>query len=266
MTIFDYETYKDFVNNSISLKGKSGRGEYKRISGFLGVSSVLISQIFKGEKEVSLEQAIKLGEYYGLTVLENKYLICLVSAARAGSHSLKKFYAKEAQLLIKKSKDIGSRISHSETLSEHDKAIFYSDYKYSAIRLACSLDGLSKMKMAAMFDLTEDGLGLYLDFLKSRGLIKEEKGHLFLGPSSTHISKSSPFVKHHHRNWRLQSIGSLDQLGDHEVIYTAPMCISKNLFEKLNTKILGFIDDLVVDAVDSESEELCYINIDLRKL
>jgi len=266
MDIFNYENYKLFVLDWIKEKPKFGRGEFKRISDFLKVSSVLISQIFKGQKEISTEQAIRLCDYLGLIELEKKYFISLVSISRAGTHVLKEFYRKDILELKQFSKDISKRVSNTKFLSREDSAIFYSDWKYSAIRLACGLNNITKTKIREYFHLDDDTLERYFEFLQSRNLIISERGLLKLGPSSTHLSKSSPFVKQHHRNWRIKSVESIDKMKTDEIMYTAPMCISSDLYDNFNRKILKLIDDIMKDAKESKADNLFYFNIDLRRM
>ena len=87
-----------------------------------------------------------------------------------------------------------------------------------------------------------------------------------LGPRSTHIDKKSPFVISHHRNWRLKALETADKLDDDEIMYTAPMCVSKDVYKNLQTSILKLIEGFVSEATESKSDELYYLNIDLRKM
>ena len=267
MDIFKELDYKQLINNLIKSRPNNGRGEFKRIAEYLGVSSVLISQIFKGEKYISIEQGHKLAGYFGFIEIEQKFLLNLISYSRAGTFELKKFYEKELNEIRKKSKLIVNRVKHQNILGEKEKAIFYSDWKYSAIRLACDLDEIKTNKdLSLKFKLDETIIKKHTDFLIENGLIYVESGVFKLGPSSTHISKDSAFVTGHHRNWRLKSIETSDQLDEKEILYTAPMCVSKEVFNKLNENLLHFIDQFVSDASSSKGEELYYLNIDLRKL
>lgn len=266
MVVFDFVDYKLFVNKRVQDKPKNGRGEYKRIADYLGVSSVLISQIFKGPKDLSMEQAFKTCEYFGLIELEKKYFLGLVSLAKAGTFELKKHYEKELEDLKQRSLSIENRVKHSKVLSEEDKGIFYSDWRFSAIRLSCELEDINTIEdLSQAFSLEPEQVKKYTDFLLKTGLIKVNSGKFALGPSSTHLSSSSPYIKNHHRNWRLKAIESIDQMGEKEIMYSAPMSVSKKVFENLNKKILKLIDEFVEEASDTEAQDLYFLNIDLRK-
>ena len=267
MDIFSYKDYKVLVNDLLRTKPNQGRGQFKRISEHLNVSSVLISQIFKGSKDISVEQGHKLCEYFNFIELEQKYFITLISANRAGTFELKNFYEKELIHLRKSAKSISNRVKHKKVLSEEDKATFYSDWKFSAVRLACDLEKVVNISdLSRLFNIDEKSIKSILEFLMNKGLVKSKNGNLETGPSSTHISKTSPMVKNHHRNWRLKALESLDNLDDIEIMYTAPMATSKAVYENLNKKILKLIDEFVKEASNAEGEDLYYLNIDLRKM
>lgn len=267
MDIFKYDNYKDLINELLIFQPNKGRGQYKRISEYLNVSSVLISQIFKGNKEISVEQGLKLCDYFNFIDLEKKFFITLINQNRAGTFELKKFYDKELTSIRKQAKLIVNRVKHKNILTEEDKATFYSDWKYSGMRLACDLEEVINISnLSNKFKINEEDIKSILEFLLSRGLVNSHNGNLEIGPSSTHISKSSPLVKNHHRNWRLKALEALDNLCEDEIMYTAPMCTSKEVFKNLNAKILKLIDEFVKEASEADGEELYYLNIDLREM
>lgn len=246
----------------------NGRGVYRRISEYLGVSSVLISQIFKGPKDISVEQGFKLSEFLGFLALEKKFFINLIHYSKSGTHDLKEYYNIELKYIREQAKAIENRVSHTNLLTETDKSIFYSDWKYSAIRLACEMESVNDIDdLKILFSQPQLELKKYIEFLKKTGLINVNAGKFELGPSSTHLSKASPYIKSHHRNWRLKSLESIDNMDSDEIMYTAPMGVSKELFKELNQKILKFIDEFVESAsTDQSVDGLFYLNIDLKRM
>lgn len=69
-SIFTFDDYKKYFNEWVHNQPKHGHGEYRRLSISLGVSTTLISQIFKGDKQISLEMANELCEYLELLVTQ----------------------------------------------------------------------------------------------------------------------------------------------------------------------------------------------------
>lgn len=104
-----------------------------------------------------------------------------------------------------------------------------------------------------------------LDFLLSTGLCKEEKGKIVVGPSSTHLEASSPWVRVHHANWRQQALQHLPQEENGKLHYTAPLTVSAEDALKIREMIVQFLEkvDKVIDP--SPSEEVRCLNIDWFK-
>src|SRR5476649_2027297 len=89
MRVFDFIDYKAFLRTRVESMPKHGRGQYQKIASHLNVHSTMISQVFGGDKNLSLEQACSLCEFLGLGDLETEFFVALVSRERAGSKSLK---------------------------------------------------------------------------------------------------------------------------------------------------------------------------------
>ena len=58
MVIFEFDSYKDYVKTHVESLPNGGRGEWGRIARAIGVNSTMVSQIFKGPKDLSIEQAL----------------------------------------------------------------------------------------------------------------------------------------------------------------------------------------------------------------
>ncbi len=91
MGIFGYQDYKSFLLERIHNLPKKGRGEMQRMAYFLNVHPTLISQILRGPRDLSPEQALEFSQYFGLTRSETEYFLTLVEIERAGSLRLKSF-------------------------------------------------------------------------------------------------------------------------------------------------------------------------------
>ena len=72
-----------------------GRGEFRRISLALGMHTTLVSQVFRGRKSLTEEQAGGLARYMGLGTLETDFLLKLVQRERSGSEELRKIFDRQ---------------------------------------------------------------------------------------------------------------------------------------------------------------------------
>lgn len=91
MSIFGYQDYKRYLLDRMLSLPKKGRGEMQRMACFLNVHATLISQILRGPRDFSLEQALELSQYLVLTQQETEYFLTLIEIQRAGSLRLKSF-------------------------------------------------------------------------------------------------------------------------------------------------------------------------------
>src|SRR5688572_19195194 len=113
MTIFDFKNYKEYVRKRIHSMPKRGHGQFRKMANFLAINSVNVTQIFKGSRELSVEQACLLCEFFGFSELESQYFVGLVELARAGHHKLKQMIQKRLDAVLEKSQDLKERL-HSE--------------------------------------------------------------------------------------------------------------------------------------------------------
>lgn len=266
MDVFKFNCYKKFVNKHIQSLPQNGRGEYGRIANSLNISSVMVSQVFKGDKELSNENAFLLTEYLGLKKLESQYFLLLVQFARAGHFKLKEHIQEELEAVKKHASDLSKNVSHQAILTEEQKNKFYSDWSYSAVRLIQDIKPFQKEELVKILRIELSEVEKIISFLIETGLLKKSKGNLQLGPTSTHLSKDSNQIKMHHSNWRINSLNTINQMDSSEIMYTAPMAVSKKTYENLHKNIFKLINQLVDEAQESEAEGLYYLNIDLRKI
>jgi uncharacterized protein (TIGR02147 family) len=261
--IYEYLDYKKFVAELIATFPKEGRGVFSKLAKSINVSSVLISQIFKGVKDLTIDQAILTANFFEFKELETEYFVNLVSKARAATPELRKFYDQKIFDIQNKSLDIKNRINKQENISDEAKAEFYSSWMYSAIRLSCALEEISNVQeITEFFNLHEPLVQEKVDFLLKNGLLKEEDGALQIGVNSTHLGKDNPLVHGHRKNWRLKAIDSFSNNNVNDLFYVAPMVVSEDIAVKLREKILQFIEELYKEVPKEAPETTYCLNID----
>lgn len=263
MKIYDYTCYKKFINDYIKAMPKSGRGQFLNLSKILNCHSTLISQIFNGERELSLEHALTICDHYSFEPRERKYFITMVELSRAGDFKLRRYFERELSSQKEIALDLLNRLKVQSSLEPHEKARFYSDAIYSIVRLATTLGNVStSIELANHLEMDIEKVNEILDFLISTGLVIQDENTLRIG-KKTHISKSDPLVLNHHRNWRLQGISAQARKEQKDFFYTGPMVISKNDFEIVKDKLGAFLEEFYQVVGPSECEELYCLNIDL---
>lgn len=260
MAVFEFNDYKAYFKTHIRAKG---RGEYRKISEYLGVHPTLISQVFSGSKDFSPEQVLKMANYFGLGKTEARYLVILVEIERAGSRDLKEQFVEMREEIKKQALQLSKRISHQKSLSDHEKSVFYSSWVYSAVHLMTTLERPVDFEFVCKrLSLSPERARDIISFLKSINLIVEEQGGLKAGVTSTHIEKGSPFLIKHHTNWRIKALEKSESISDEELMYSTNISLSKKDFQKLREEMVRFIQEFQKTVKDSPAEDLAQFNLD----
>jgi len=262
MTVFEYNEYKQCVNDWVQSQPKAGYGVYSRIAQHLGTNSVVISQVFKGDRDLNLEQAAKLCEFMNLGTLETDYLLLLVQNGKAGTPGLKKILTRQLGEIRNRGQAIKNRVKH-EQLTDQDKALFYSNWYFIATWLAATIPQYSNVRnLSKHFRVPEPVLTEVLDFLLDKGLLVRKGANFDFGVNVTHVPHDSPYVNKHHLNWRMKALQAMDQRREANLHYSAPMAMSQEIRTKVREEIVQLIQKTTKKVADSPSETLACLTID----
>ena len=264
MNLFEQENYKVALNSLADEKRKSIKGFSRKLAEYLNVHPTLISQILNADKDFTEEQMLSVCEFMGIAKLESQYLLILLQKERAGSKKLKDYFDELKLQIRKESLQLSKRVTKDRQLTEAEKAIFYSNWTYSAVQLLSTLEEkITFERVCEKLNLAPQRAREILDFLKYIQLVKEENGNLKPGAVSTHLEKSSPFLIKHHTNWRLKAIQAAENLSDQELMYTANFSISEKDFSRLREELVKTIQKFLTLVKDSPGEQIAQFNMDL---
>lgn len=73
--IYEYASYKEFLNDKISSYPNGGRGISSKLSKYIGVSAVMVSQVLKGNRNFSRDKIYLASLYFDMDPLETEYLL-----------------------------------------------------------------------------------------------------------------------------------------------------------------------------------------------
>ena len=246
---------------------KKGYGQAKKLAQYMGVHTTLVSQALKGIKGFTPEQAALISDFLGLTDIESEYFLLLVQWDRAGNEPLRKTLKRQIENMKRKSAELVNRLQAEKKLSEENRAVFYSDWAYSAVRQITAIPGFHDLdSIASYFNFSKKHTKEIVDFLLLTGLCKEEKNRLVVGPRSTHLESTSPWVRIHHMNWRQKAMEKINDDKAGKLHYTSPLTISKKDVLKVREMIVQFLEQVDKVIEPSPSEELFCLNIDWFKV
>ena len=267
MNIFEFDDYKVFVRENIKRYPRGGHGQYLKIAQLLAIHTTMVTHIFRGNSDLTPEQGVKLAQYFALAELETDYFVILIQKQRSANPEGRAYFEKHRQTLKTRALKIGERIQVQENLDTKDQAIFYSAWYYSAIRLLTAIHEFKSAEMIAEFiNLPLPVVVRAVEFLLRTGLLKEEKGRLVVGETKTFLDRESPFANKHHINWRMKSLEQLDHVPAEDFVFTNSIAISQKDFLRVREELIKFVKTYTEIGDPSPSEQLCYINIDWRKL
>lgn len=267
MSIFEYTAYKKFLLDRIQSLPKKGYGVQRKLAEYLSVSTTFISQVLQGDKSFNLEQGSQVCEYFGLADRETEYFLKLILIERAGTEKLRAILQREAKQIREQSQTIASRLKVQAMIGDDDKAKFYSEWHYSAIRLLVGLEGYDDLDaIAAYFALPRETVVEAVNFLLETKLLKREGGRLQVGPSRTHLASDSPFIKMHHANWRYKALETVRHKYPEKLHYSAPLTLGREDALKIRALLLKAIEDTEKIIAPSPNEELMCLNIDWFKI
>lgn len=266
LNIFEFSDYRIFIKSWIEDAKAKKLSNLSRLAEVAQVHPTFLSHILTGNKEISLEQAVLIGDHIGLTKLERDYFFIIINLDRAGNQKLKLYWSEKKKEIEAEKNKLSQRFEKHRSLSVEQRAIFYSSWVYAAVWSSTGIDeGQTLQQVVERFDLSREKASEILSFLTQTGLCNLKNEIYSVGEIHVHVSNESPFVVKHHTNWRIRAIDKMDSRDSSELFFTAPMSIARKDFEVIREKLNMAIKEVVNVAKDSPAEEIVCLNIDFFK-
>lgn len=264
MNLFDFSQYRLFLEKHIRTQPRQGWGYLSQLAKIVGISATQMSQVLHRQKDLTVEQAHRLTVHLGFSAEETEYFMDLVHAERAGTTELKKYYQEKIRKARDQALDVKRVIPPTHEMTEEQRSRFYSDWRYSAIRLFCSIgDGQSLEQISRVFRLPLPHVKERVDFLVDAGLCVREGGRCHMGPQRTFVSPGSSGFYQHQTNWRLRALTrAKDSSSKTEIFFTSPVSLSAEDFERLSARMREWIREFSETVRDSPAEKVVCLNLD----
>jgi uncharacterized protein (TIGR02147 family) len=261
-SIYDFTDYREFSKTWIDSQ-EGSRGLRGRLAEAMGISSTMMSLMMKGEKNLSLEQAAEAAEFFGLNERETDYFFLLVEFGKAGTHKLQVKLRRQIREAQTQAKKISNRIPKDADLTDEVKAVFYSSWIYSAIRILSAVDGFNDVgSIAKRLQISPQAAANAIDFLLENHLCKKVNGKLTYGVARTHVASDSPFVNKHAQNWRLRGFQVMDHHNEDHLFYTKTMAVSAEAAEQIRRLLPAWVEEIDRISGPSDSEKVYCFNLD----
>jgi uncharacterized protein (TIGR02147 family) len=267
MNLYEYDSYREFFKSYFAQAGK--RGEQTKLAAFLNCQTSFISQVLTGAKtHFSLEHISQITKYLKLDAEQSDYLILLCLYEKAGTKDLQEHFYKKIVAVKNQHQLITAKISkRGSTLSNEQKAVYYSHWAYMAIHMAISIPDLStEDKIRKYFNFPQEFVSEIFKFLIDAELIEKEQNHYKIGKTRIHLENTSPLVRSLHSNWRQKAIDSLIDKDELNLHYSSVLILSKKDALKIKQLILELIKEKEKILLPSPEEQMVIFNLDYFKL
>ncbi len=267
MTIFDFENYRLYIAKKIERLPKRGRGEFRKLALATKTSPVFITQVMKGDRDFTPDQALLVAEHFGLSTFQRKYLLRLVDLARAETPKYRDIIKNELKEMRDQSKKVTHQVEKSLKLSDEATSVLYSNWYYLAIWSLTAIPGLDQIEtIASYLSLNRKKASEALEFLIKQGLVVEVNGKLRMGPNLVHLDAESPQISRHHQSWRLQAFSKYEKIESENLFYTAPVTLSEKDATQIRNSLLEMISRTVKQISESPSEKFYCLCLDWFKV
>ena len=261
MEIFEFTDFRQIISHLAS-----ARGDYARLARAIKLHSTTFSQVMNGLKPLSLEHAILVCDELGLKSLETKFFLLLVQLDKAGSERLRANLREQLNELKRESQNLQRVVPTEQNLSFEQKAVFYSHWLYSGIRVMSSISGFQTAEaLAKRLGTTVKVVREKIDFLVQSGLCVEKNGKLAPGPNYTHLENHSPLIARLHANWRMKAMERHSHLEESELAYSSPMSLSEKDALKVREKLVRLVREVNEIRDPSPCETAYCLNLDWTK-
>jgi uncharacterized protein (TIGR02147 family) len=216
---------------------------------------------------LSREQAEKITPFLGLGEEQAHYFILMVSSARAGSETLRRYYKRQMAATKENRKVLKNRMHFQKILSVEDQALFYSSWHYGAFHVAVSLPGCDTERgLSHYFDVPLKKVNEIVSFLIQTGLVVRHDSKLSVGPHQVFLGSDSPLVSKLHSNWRIEAMKSLDRYTENDLHYSSVVTASRQDVAVIREIMVKSIEE-IRRVVRSSPHEACFVyDLDLFEL
>lgn len=262
-TVFDFKDYKPYLHEKISSSPNKGRGLKRNMAQHLGVQTAFVSQVLNQHVHFSLEQAVKLNDFWEHNKEESKFFLLLIQYQRAGSRELRSFFQTEMEEILEKRSNLKERLNIKDSLDETNQHVYYSAWTYAAVHILLSIPSYQTPKaIAEHLRIPLKRIQEILDFLTTTGLAVQKRGRYEIGLTRIHLSKDSVQIRRHHTNWRNQAIQSIDKNDPEDLHYSNALSMSHKDVPKVKEIIIKAIEDCREIIKVSKEERLQVLTMD----
>lgn len=271
MKVFAYEDYKQLILDRFQESPAKGRGEFQKLAAALALQPSMISQILRGKRDLSVDQACLAAKFLGLSDAETEFFVDLVQFKRAQTGELKRLLGRRLETLRERAASGASPSAPSP--DRRNQAIYYSQWLYSAVRILTSIESTRTVPaIAHRLGEPPHVVRRVVDFLLEAGFCLEEtdaQGNARLRPATLETRASSPNDPdgrlnglRHVLNWHIKALQVLGRESSEDILHTQVVSISRADRARFSERIEELLRELQKSVAQTRPEEVICLNID----
>ena len=259
----DFSDYRKFLVTALDSGAEQKRGARARLSESIGCQPSYLSQVFKGQADLSLEQADRANRFFEHTDEESEYFLLLVSLGRAGSESLREQLGRQAKRIRDRHQTAGHRLATKDKLADEHRRIYFGNWQYAAVAMALTVPTLrTKEAICEQLKIPGRRVSEILKFLVEAGLAKSEQGAFSPGTTWLHLGDDPELATRDHISWRLKAMQSFDSLSPADLRYSSVASLSESDFRAIKAKLIHALEEIRATIKDSKEEKVCTLIVD----
>ena len=256
--IFSYESYKDYISDSLASHGLSK----STLASFINAQSSFISQVLNNDKHLSLEYALKVTTFFKLSEIEQDFFIKLVQRDKTKDESVKAFFSEQLKEIIKAQDDYILALDGEKV----EKETFYelsTRWYYPVIHLLVAGNVANtfpeiqkKLKVRDIY--IEQALIKFVE----KGYFSEAGGVYSINPDKNFLmfEANTEELKDFHHMWRLKGLQQLEKNAEEDLFSTNSVRISLEAADKIKQTLLDAHSKAYQSIQDNgKSKETCGI-------
>lgn len=262
--LYEYASYKKFLNDLIHTYPSGGRGQRKLLAEFIGCQVAYVTHVLSGERDFNLEQAESAARYFSLNRGETEYFLCLVQENRAATIELRRFFERQLRDIRERNSRLKEKLNFKDLVPNEAKLLYYSSWLYSAVHMSLTIPGLRTVAaLSEKFQASSSHILEILEFLCKYGLAYKENNLYKTKTTLLHLEKDSPLVARHHSNWRLRALTALDEVKENNFHYSSVVSVSKKDAVRVQEHLMKAFLEIAEIIKPSKEEELVGLCLDM---
>jgi len=266
--VFHYENYRKYLNDFIADRPRGTRSDLAKC---LNCQPGYVTQVLKGEKDLSLEQGLAFAQFAGLKGGEKDFFITLLQKDRAGTSALRAYCNEQLeQLRARSAAVLQERLPLPKRIEGRDLVEYYSAWYYAAIHVCLSISSLREPSaLAKELKLPLSSVVRALQYLERVGFAEHVDGEYHLTQNSIHLGGDDPLVSKHHANWRVRTLQALEQgslSNANSVHFSSVITLSREDARKIQGKLIEWIREAQAISHPSPEEVTRVLCVDFYPL